>query len=215
MLALFDQIENFDGGEGLDVQIWAYLTDGAEHLQKIVEAEVGVDAADDVDFGGALLVCLAGHSDDGGNVVGVFALFAVPAFEAAEFAIEFADVGVVDMAVEAIVDVAAPAGEGLLLGKSADAEEIVGFIEGQAVVEVEPFGAGELFFDAVEKPGRGGFCHGLWHIFSEFRLVENNIICEQYNHSIRNSNGGRFYHIDSVSRNIYFSDKRIRIVPSC
>ena len=93
------EVGDLTRGEGLDVHVGGELLEAAHHLEVVVEGQIGVLAADDVDLGDAagerlasLLYDLVDRQREG---VGV----AVVVAEGAEQAAVAADVGVVDVAV--------------------------------------------------------------------------------------------------------------------
>ncbi len=110
--------------ERLDVDVGRELLEAAHHLEVVVEGQVGMLAADDVDLGdaaGERLARLVEHLVDRERVgVGV----AVVVAEGAEEAAVAADVGVVDVAVADEVDVVADGAVAHEVGHRAEREQV-------------------------------------------------------------------------------------------
>lgn len=101
------EVDDFHSGVAFDMNLGVFIVDGLHHVGVVVEGEPGVETADDMDFGGAGFFCIAGllaDIVDGKFVSTVFAFFAV---EVAEFTGECADVGVVEVTVDVVVDLVA------------------------------------------------------------------------------------------------------------
>ncbi len=90
-------------GERLDVQPRRRLADGAQHVGVVLERQPGVQAAHDVDLGGARLGGLRRLVPDLLDGVLVRAFLAALAVERAERAGQRADVRVVQVAVDVVV----------------------------------------------------------------------------------------------------------------
>ena len=148
------EVDDLDGGEGLDVQGRAGAADAAEHAEVVVELEPGVKAADDMDFGGAGIRGLSGGGEDlvDGHLVGAF--FAAFAVEGAEFTGEGADVGVVDVAVAVVEGLFAVEAVADDAGQAADGVDVAGVVEGDAVV-VGQLVVGEDLFGYGQQRGVG------------------------------------------------------------
>jgi hypothetical protein len=94
------EVDDFDRGEGLDVQFRGDFADRLQHRGVVVEREPGMESADDVQFGCTCLGSLDGFLADLVNRVLVGALVALLAVEGAEGTAEGADVRVVDVPVD-------------------------------------------------------------------------------------------------------------------
>jgi len=86
------EVDDFDGGEGLEVEGRGGVAEGAQEVGVVGEGEGGMEAADDVEFGGAGVG--GGASDFAGvvEVTGVGADVGGFAMELAEPAGEGADI---------------------------------------------------------------------------------------------------------------------------
>ncbi len=130
--------------EGLDVDVGGELLEAAHHVEVVVERQVGVLAADDVDLGdaaGQRLASLVEHLVDREREgVGV----AVVVAEGAEQAAVAADVGVVDVAVGDEVDVVAGRPAAHVVGQRADRDQVGAHQQIAGVGARQPLAGGHL-----------------------------------------------------------------------
>ncbi len=126
-----------------------------KHVEVIVELQPGVQAADDVDLGGAGVGGSAGGGDHllDGHFIG--AVFAALAVEGAELAGEGADVGVIDVAVAVVIGAVAVEFFADEICEPADAVDVAAVVEGEAVLGGETLAGGDFFGDGKEG-GVGG-----------------------------------------------------------
>ena len=118
------EMDDFDGGEGLDVKRGRRRADAAKHVEVVVEFQPRMQPADDVHFGRAGDLRFDRDFDhllEGHFIRALFAAFAV---EGAELAGEGADVGVVDVAVAVVVGAVAMKFFAHGVGKAADAVDV-------------------------------------------------------------------------------------------
>jgi len=157
------EVDDFNGGEGFDVEVAAHLlgfiTEGGDEVGVVAEGERGVEAADGVDFGCAAFDGFAGLLADIGHVARVGFFFAGFGEEVAEFAREGADVGIVEVAVDVVVGVGAVEATADAVGEFDDGPDVGGGEEEVAIGEGEALAACNFVGDGVEAwvaAGEGG-----------------------------------------------------------
>lgn len=145
------EVEDFDGGEALQLESGVELFEGAEEVEVIGEGEGGVETADDMEFGDAEFEGLSGLFDHGfgGELEAVGVAFF--AGEGAELAGEDAVVGVVEVAIDEVggevtdLALAGEVGEGAEGVEVGMGEELEGVGVGETLAGGHAFGEGEEF----------------------------------------------------------------------
>ena len=89
------KVNNFNSGEGFEVDLRRGFMNGLQKIGVITEWQLGVQAADDVHFGGACVVGVAGLLGDVVEGVFVGAVLSGLAMELAKLARKNAKVGVI------------------------------------------------------------------------------------------------------------------------
>ncbi len=114
------EVDDFDCGECFDVEFGCGGANGGEHVGVVGEWEPGMESADDVDFGGAVLLGIACFICDffyGEFVSAIIIFFTV---EGTELAGEGADIGVVEVFIDVVVGDVAVETAADLVGEGAD-----------------------------------------------------------------------------------------------
>src|SRR5712691_2448221 len=145
-------MRDLDGGERLDVDAGMALAQAAEHGEVIVEPQLGMQAADDVELARGVVAGGVGLGEHVVERAGVGARLRRHARERAEHArvTQHADVGGVDVLVGGEVDavaVVAAVGE---VGEAADREEVGRVEQRQRVVPGQPLAALDLVSEGSE-----------------------------------------------------------------
>src|SRR6185437_7655588 len=141
-------IVNFDGGERFQMHMREALLQAANQVEIIIKREIGMQSADDVEFGGAFGDALRGALKDFLEGKCVSARGIGRAAKRAEFAMRDADVCGIDVAVDVEKADVAMTLLADMIGEPAQGQEIVRFEEREAV-----FGGEAL---ASEHFGRNG-----------------------------------------------------------
>ena len=137
-LGAASQKRDLHHGEGLDVHLGETLFEAADEIEEELERQIGVQAADDVEFGDGFGV--AGSRGlprliESHGVTGGVALFAA---EGAKLAGRHAHIGGVDVAIDVEVGHVAVHPLAHMVGQPAHGKHVAGAIENQAVVRTEP-----------------------------------------------------------------------------
>ena len=132
------QVRDLHHRERLQVHLREALLQPAEHLAEPVERQLGMQAADDVEFGDRFAPALAGAMPDLFERHRVRLGIAHPLAEGAQPATRHANVGRIDVAVD--VEIRGVAVQPLAddVGQVAERQDIAGAVERQAVLEREP-----------------------------------------------------------------------------
>ena len=150
-LASLGEKGDLDHGEGLDMNLRIPYFESAHQVHEVLEGQVRMQAADDVElrhrFGQALAGCLPGLFERHG--VGV--RFALLAAEGAKPAAGDTDVGGIDVPVDVEVGKVAVHPLADQVSHPADGEDIAGAIERKAVVEAEALAVLHLARDGDQR----------------------------------------------------------------
>jgi len=138
------------GRERLDVDVGGECLETAQHVEVVVERQVRMLAADDVDLADAGGERLARLGDDLVHGERERLGIALVVAEGAEAAAVTADVGVVDVPVGDEVDVAADGARAGEVGERADGQQVVALEEGDGVRFAQPSPVGDLPPDSGE-----------------------------------------------------------------
>ena len=142
-------------GVRLDVDLGILVLDPADEVDVIVERQLVVQAADDVQLGRPPVVGRLGPLEDLGAVHDVGALVVEVGPEGAEVALVDADVGRVDVRVDVVVAEVAVVPLADQVGHRADREQVVRRLQRQAVLEAQPLPRLDLLPDR-RQPTRLG-----------------------------------------------------------
>ena len=135
---------------------WCELAQGAHHVEVVLERQVGVLPADDVDLAhAALREGLRGLLDDLVDTQGEGVLVAFVVTEGAEEAAVAADVGVVDVPVADEVDLVAHVARTDEVGHGAQRQQVAGLQQRRGLGDVEPATGLDGTPDALEAGAHG------------------------------------------------------------
>ena len=133
------QMHNLYRSERLDVNLWRFFTDGAQHVGVVTERKPRMQSANNVHLRGAALACLARFCADVIQVVFVRAVLILLAMERAELATEGTDVRVIQMPIDVVEDRVAMQASAHHVGQAADFMDVRGSKEHCAIRRGEPF----------------------------------------------------------------------------
>jgi hypothetical protein len=145
------EVEDFDGGEALQLQSRVEGFEGAEEIEVIGEGQGRMETADDMQFGDAEGEGFAGfgqHLVEGQlEAVGVAFL----AGEGAELATEDAVIGVIEVAVDEVGGVGSDAAVAEFVGQGTEGVEVAGSEEGQGFLGGEALAVEESLAKGLER----------------------------------------------------------------
>ena len=117
------------------------LFQSVDEFQEIVERQIGMEAADDVKFGGAFADALSRAFVNFFERESVSAGRAGIAAKSAKLAVSDANVGGIDVAVDVVIRDVAMALFANIVGEPADSEQVGRVIQRHAIVEAEALGS--------------------------------------------------------------------------
>ena len=126
------------------------LAQGLEHVGVVLEREVGIETADDVELGRAGFDGLASLLADVLQIAGVLAVLTLLAVELAELAGERAHIRVVEVAVDVVVRHARVHAIAHELGQIEHAPDVGRVVEHRAVIEREALARDDLGADGLK-----------------------------------------------------------------
>ena len=156
------EMRNLDRGQGLDHDVGMPLLQAPEHVEVVRQLELGVQAADDVEFTRWIFARRIGLREDFLEAAGVRAVFFRHAGKRTKHAgvAQNADVGRIDVLIGGEVDALAvvpPIGE---IGKTADREQVGRSKKRETILARETFAAFDLCSNGNERRVHGSHPKG-------------------------------------------------------
>ena len=149
-LARLREVGNLHHREGFQVHLREALLQARAQIQEILKWKIGMQSADDVEFGDGLGVSGGCGLESFFQRHGVGAGRVFLAAEGAQTAGGHADVGRIDVAVDVEVGLVAVHAFAHVVGQPADGEDVAGAVEREGVLLAEAFAGQHFLLDGVQ-----------------------------------------------------------------
>src|SRR5262249_51162807 len=145
------EVVHFDHRESFEVNVRVALFQAADQFEEVFERQIGMKAADDVKFRGALTDAFIGALIDFFKGVGIRAWRIWITAEGAKFAVGYADIRRINVAIDIVIGDVAVLFFANVIGEPAGGEKIWRAIELHAVVEGETFSRENFVRDGLQS----------------------------------------------------------------